>query len=137
MKLELKHIAPYLPYGLKVIINGSDKITRMLVLNSVLFKNQIEIQTVWGTYGDMGFKPILRPLSDLTDPEWRNKIYYFNLGCTDWVTKERETWVKEYKHDGWLNRVPYGIVVFLLENHFDIFGLIEKGLAIDINTINQ
>ena len=31
--------------------------------------------------------------------------------------------------------LPYNIVSKLFENHFDVFGLIEKGLAIDINTI--
>ena len=31
--------------------------------------------------------------------------------------------------------VKYGIIERLLEWHFDIFGLIEKGLAIDINTL--
>ena len=33
------------------------------------------------------------------------------------------------------SRAPYGFVLNLLEWHFDVFGLIEKGLAIDINTL--
>ena len=33
--------------------------------------------------------------------------------------------------------LPYSIFEILLKNHFDVFGLIEKGLAIDINTIKS
>ena len=36
-----------------------------------------------------------------------------------------------------LKYLPYGVVEKLLEWHFDIFGLLEKGLAVDINTINK
>ena len=35
----------------------------------------------------------------------------------------------------WIESMPYAIVSKLLEWHFDIDGLIEKGLAIDINTL--
>ena len=33
--------------------------------------------------------------------------------------------------------MSYGLVSKLIEWHFDVFGLIEKGLAIDINTLPQ
>ena len=33
--------------------------------------------------------------------------------------------------------LPNGIVLQLFEWHFDVFGLIEKGIAIDINTLNK
>ena len=34
-----------------------------------------------------------------------------------------------------LSYINYGIVEKFIEWHFDIFGLIEQGLAIDINTL--
>jgi hypothetical protein len=44
------------------------------------------------------------------------------------------SWAKENKC--WLGtQISYLIYEDLFELHFDVFGLIEKGLAIDINTI--
>lgn len=65
--------------------------------------------------------PILRPLSDLELDEFENKI--FNREYI--IDKETESDLSYYE---WC---------FLFENHFDVFGLIEKGLAIDINTLNK
>jgi len=62
------------------------------------------------------FKPILRPLSDMTDEESN-------------VTK----WIK-YSDTGEI-RYPPETFVFLLSKHFDLFGLIEAGLAIDKTTL--
>ena len=71
-----------------------------------------------------GIKPILRPLSDLT----------------------KEIDVNGEKHQMWL-LVPHGNSIndvfswqyknikTLFEWHFDVFGLIENGLAIDINSL--
>ena len=35
-----------------------------------------------------------------------------------------------------IEQIPYELHEFLFENHIDVFGLIEKGLAIDINTLS-
>lgn len=142
MKLELKHLAPYLPYGLKCEI-----------LNYKCDYVGDKYDTIKGYYfyGDSpyfnfkhgrdhagknttNFKPILRPLSDLTQEDLID-----DLGTTishlDWVTNEREHWIKFYSREHWLNDIPYVIYNYLIKNHFDVFGLIEKGLAIDINTL--
>ena len=65
MKLELKHLAPYLPYGLKLIGD---------IDNNPIDKYDIStdgwlcyITNNGGGKGRIsGYKPILRPLSDLT-----------------------------------------------------------------------
>ena len=36
---------------------------------------------------------------------------------------------------GSTSETPYHVIVWLCENHFDIFGLIDEDLAIDLNTI--
>lgn len=36
---------------------------------------------------------------------------------------------------GGINDTDYWLVENLLKNHFDVFGLIEKGLAVDINSL--
>jgi hypothetical protein len=108
-KLELKHLAPYLPYKLKYksLFNGS--INNLYDLSTDINDNY------WG----VKIKPILRPLSDLELDEFKNKI--FNIEYI--IDKETDADLGYYE---WC---------FLFENHFDVFGLIEKGLAININTI--
>lgn len=73
MKLELKHLAPYLPYGLKMQkwwhSHGTDKLTMDVVeFKGILNKDYyIEIHSTFTGYSNdlCRFKPILRPLSDL------------------------------------------------------------------------
>lgn len=131
MKLELKHLAPYLPYGLKnqrafhkpKVIDGIVG-NQVYFGDTILFINQIQ--------------PILRPLSDLTnvilDSEMRKLGHSSHI---DWVTIEREHWISFYGRCKWLNDIPYVIINFLFENHYDVFGLIDKRLAININTLKQ
>jgi len=133
MKLELKHLAGYLPYRLK----GNFEVSE--VVPSVKFelrKKELRADNIdfFLSYA----KPILRPLSDLTkeievDCEKfvpcveLNKIHptkatYFEMqeGIIDSIKVDCLTsWVQNK----------------LLEWHFDIYGLIETGLAIDKKTI--
>lgn len=103
MKLELKHLAPYLPYGLR-IQDGWGDIQKL---------RPIHLEET----SPIVLRPILRPLSDLeyTKFEFENDEYV--------IDKESSS---ELCWDEW---------TFLFENHFDVFGLIEKGLAININTL--
>tara|TARA_R110000772_G_C13310212_1_gene439948 strand:- start:1572 stop:2030 length:459 start_codon:yes stop_codon:yes gene_type:complete len=149
-KLELKHLAPYLPYGLTIYdkYKKSDKfdIYEMTLnnLNGVI-KNDLR-------------KPILRPLSDLKKMIKHNGNTFcpFNVideDCnydhicdtdynTDWSDKGDsiydylELFIKDdskYR----INFLPYGLITKLFEWHFDVFGLIPKGIAIDINTLDN
>lgn len=108
MKLELKHLAPYLPYGLKV-----SSIHTLNAENGIGNINHI-VRAV--NKGKKQYRPILRPLSDLTKEEYRCLFYGNPL---------------DYKID----ELPYKTFIKLLEWHFDVFHLIPQGLAIDINTL--
>ena len=56
----------------------------------------------------------------------------------DWLTHERDGHVKYYGSlDKFINKTDFGHVQYLISKHYDVFGLIEKGLAIDINTLNK
>jgi len=148
MKLELKHLAPYLPYGLKCqyegIVNGGEiskkrkeyKKENEPFVNWSYFRDIDEIKGLkiaplksirvykkyWvatcgiynkgqkGFYSGIGIKPILRPLSDIQDDDINTPEY--------------------------LQECCYSYVQHLLEQHYDVFGLIPQGLAIDINTLN-
>ncbi len=114
-KLELKHIKPYKDlqfnsgHFLVGIFEGNDNdITRPLLLSETK-GGCID----WEAGLDM-VMPYLKPLSDLNgDCEMDEHII-------DKGTSAEICW------DEW---------EFLFENHYDVFGLIEKGLAININTI--
>lgn len=122
MKLELKHLAPYLPYGLKSIdyFDGHKLIRDVTLFNAANFFNQTT-----------NAKILLHPLSDLTKEKYRNliheKFYMSHRRHGIKIIREMQRNVMGLK---------YEYVVFLLENHFDIFGLIPNNLAIDINTLN-
>ena len=77
------------------------------------------------------FKLILRPLSNLMKDEfkmddWRKKAILFLDETANLPYNNR------LEHIG---GIMYSDIKFLLKNHFDIFGLIQKGSAVDINTI--
>jgi len=136
-KLELKHLSPYLPYGLSVKCMGEymedsdeDNPTPKLFELIGLLKNKASVSFHGNKevfhYEDLF--PILRPLSDLTkEIEIDGKRFVSNQYLKD-------NYIGEMMHTNlasWSHRV----VSKLFEWHFDVFGLIEKGLAIDINTL--
>ena len=128
MKLELKHIAPYLPYELTFLFNGEIYPLDGLDVNMDAFNadfGEVPIDFI---------KPILRPIS----------------GLNAFLNEIRKNTIIESWEDDWLDHIsdfsfkiqeanilacPYTLIEILFLNHFDVFGLIEKGIAIDINTI--
>jgi hypothetical protein len=172
MKLELKHLAPYLPYRLKILDEKSEPSDNIFTLESINI-----YESVSDTEGNIDIpfteiKPILRPLSDLTkeiefngekfvtielllDIECGNKFSNGFLesksGTKEWWTSFKNTkksFVFGYNESfGFyiINRfnekqnVKNQIDLFqkLFELHFDVFGLIEQGLAISIHEVCQ
>jgi hypothetical protein len=135
MKLESKHISPYLPYGLKGIVNGwvllVSGIDKPYTLSEVIIKflNEKSDEPI------KNFKPILRPLSDLTKEIEVNGEKFVPAGKMITHGFHNSFWYETEKFD---YRYLY-VMDFekLLEWHFDVFGLIDFGLAIDINTLND
>ncbi|MBE9490830.1 MAG: hypothetical protein IMY67_11090 [Bacteroidetes bacterium] len=157
-KLELKHLAPYLPYGLKGRTKGGVwNDTEYLIHEYIGLNygnNSINMKSTKGVslwYNINKHKPILRLLSDLTKEiempfgkiipmgwmfgkDWENH--------SDWDNEETLNKVV-YNTYSCINgkvtpkHLPYFVSAQLLEMHFDVFGLIPKGLAIDINTITE
>lgn len=141
MKLEQKHLASYLPYGLKIQGQTHEEIAEL----SALSKYGINIKDRSFQYGEWAdifdIKPILRPLSDLTkEIEIDGEKFVPYEKCKSVVNESQ--WIKicntidinggEYSN---ICDMPYWWVNKLFEWHFDVFGLIEKGLAVDINTL--
>jgi len=118
-KITLKHLAPYLPYGLKLKDH-----------NGEIQELSVSTLSSWAR-GASGMWPILRPLSDLTfeDLELLGKRYEIQVeGEVVHVFRDLDenTNPTEWRHDD---------IQYLLSRHFDVFGLIEKGLAVDMNTL--
>lgn len=125
MKLELKHLAPYFPYKLKILgLNNQNKL-RPLSLSSV----RIASDLIYDRINEN--KPILRPLSD-----FNTRTYLLDCQNLDGICIEEDLSLHS-KGFGIELREYMNIYDFLFKNHFDVFGLIEKGLAIDINTLNK
>jgi len=133
MELESKHLAPYLPYGLKFQTNNTD-IVELSSLSDVSVN--IKGRTyIYGAYCDISdVKPILRPMSDFdkikNDFDLSTDFEQFYLPPSSDLCGIN-TSDKTYLSD------MLTVTEFLFENHFDVFGLIESGLAIDINTLNS
>lgn len=134
MKLETKHLAPYLPYGLQVEYRG--KATTLDALEN-------EDGAFVGENRKMSFvylkhiKPILRPLSSmlLSEATYINNLLdtgvflfvddagYAQIGITKYVQSEGDAFVS-------LSNILTASE-YLFKKHFDVFGLINKGLAVE------
>lgn len=124
-KLELRHLAPYLPYGLKCIVSHSKfgayhepKIITTRNITSALMG---------------GWKPLLIPLhqSDnfgllysIIKSEISTMPDY--LGSLDSLQK----FIKGRFHSGF-QYLDYRFVEDMFKNHIDVFDLISKGLALN------
>ena len=138
MKLELKYLAPYLPYGLKIFVNEwkCEREISQLKQHSIVTKD-------FGNHLDFKhFKPILRPLSDLTKEIECNGVKLIPMDSIIPLIEDHQTELNnplnsEDPFKAMLDNLLSSNKMFLklLEFHFDVFGLIEKGLAIDKNTL--
>jgi hypothetical protein len=119
MKLKIEDLAPYLPYGLKIKTNN--QIIEMLA-SELHHSYYTSINNV---IEGVGHKPILRPLSDLTED------VVIEIGI---IGIDVDNVLNAVIHND-MSYMEYSVHTILVKNHFDVFGLIEKGLAIDINTL--
>jgi len=129
-KLELKHFAAYLPYGLECLDLSDETIFTLDALNIDAALNDATYLNTIRLY--------LRPLSDLTKEIEVNgeKFVPCNFLKTIHFYPESNEMMKREIIDSILIECQiYWINEKLLKWHFDIYGLIENDLAIDINTL--
>lgn len=140
-KLELKHLAAYLPYSLKCNIMGEHvddyaeppipKIFEIVGLTQDYVEYWEEGSTVTEQCVFSDCFPLLRPISDLTREisiNGKNIIPIEGMFLPCGERKLLESWAEENKcYVGqMLSYLPYQN---LFENHFDIFNLCENNLA--------
>lgn len=147
MELDLKHLAAYLSHGVKFIStmdNPDDftQINKTWTLDGVnkLFGNyHLLTKENSDAYDIRTCKLGLRPLSDFASyfcglfDECIETRTFLNEG---FITIENQfedlyDMLYNYKIEWW----PHGVIQLAYKHHFDIEGLIEQGLAVDINDL--
>lgn len=123
MKLEIKYLIGYLPFDVEIYYSfysdptgeggGYDRGIIKLNLNNI---------DSW-VNSSCEIKPILHPLTDLKKSEFSNLVTQIS----------RDVEHLDYKE---VEQMEFRQVSLLMENKFDVFGLIQKGLAININEIH-
>jgi hypothetical protein len=154
--LTLEHLSAYLPYGLmavdeygqaRIIDYECQSYTKTIVgLNHVLKSQTVQVNC---------FKPILYPLSSLTETiwyegkeinpiefikDWYNEKYATEIDDLEYYALENEFALFGAVHETLQSEaeiiaMPYQAYQLLFKMKIDIFGLIEKGLAVDVNTL--
>lgn len=171
--LELKHLAPYLPYELKMYHYCSSSNNKYIRDLQSVGIDRIKIGDVDWDLDNMNYKPILKPLTSITVEQL---IELFEIAYEQ-VYKTVDKSLTNFHFHGWDGEKDFGLMVKdetfiygfsmdferqqdfrfsyrhigadyensqlclykiqlfnkLFEWHFDVFGLIDKGLAIDIN----
>lgn len=139
-------LAMSLPYGLKVTVQGKSNVSGEHIY---MLYSAYSDTTVIEVVGESNFKtdkykPILRPLSDLTKPIEHNgekfvpidKLKEMNDGDDIYISEEYGVSIDNGYAAGYNLLVAFTFIQKLIEWHFDIANLIEKGEAIDANTLS-
>ena len=116
---------PYIEHQLKVRIEDENGYKNDIVEGIFILPDEILTLIDAGDwyfhtdFNDFAMKPILRPLSELRKKEWYDKFGGWNKVLDD-ISKGKVDY----------NKICYSKLRILFKHHFDVFGLIEKGLAI-------
>lgn len=143
--IQVKHILPYLPYRLKVMVDSNIHELKGIQVNPDT--NSYYLMVYGLTESVLPFKLILRPLEDLN--KYRDESAnaheinmlmgknnkYGNVTVDFDGTLDLMCTCGEGNSEFYLNfEIIEKFRDLLLSAHYDIFGLINQGLAIDINT---
>jgi hypothetical protein len=143
-KLELKEIVGYLPYGLKMVSSanyvhellGIDKLMDLTLLVNGEERWNGENHIDYNVYYNdkIEFKPILQPLSNFESENIDDIKEYLGIGqWCDHYDYYFHAWFDDAESVNKLVlQAPYEVMEFFFLNHYDVFGLIEKGLAIAV-----
>lgn len=138
MELEAKHLAPYLPYGLKLQYVVRDMVQSTGIMRSISH-NDFETHPARVNINYQGeehiwmFRPILKPLSQFEYDHIIQIKEHLGLGkWCDHYDQYFDAWFDDAENvKKMVLQCPYEIMQFFLECHFDVFGLIDAGLAIE------
>lgn len=132
-KLELKHLAPYLPYNLICLLTEFNDDCFVIGASEDYVYTDSSFDELY--YTDI--KPILKPLHDLTRGELEKQGFWHHI---DWLTYELQTSKRNNGIKGLEKHIkdaPYEMIDYLFSQHYDVFGLIDKGLAISYSDVQS
>ena len=138
MELEVKHLAPYLPYGLKLQYVVREKVEQTGIMKSInhnedeTHPTRVSISAMYNEEHIWMFKPMLRRKAHLHTLQSEILIRWGG-GLSD---RAKAQWLKEVTDDmlySAFNSLRYDFVELMLENHIDVFGLIDAGLATELS----
>ena len=113
--LLFKDLCSRLPYGVKINIYDD--------YSGMMKDEELNIFHLDSTYNIeyKKLRPYLRPMSSMTEKEKKERDFY--CGYKPYDKNIGESYLTEYDMPDYLD--------WLLANHFDFHGLIEKGLALE------
>ena len=138
MELEVKHLAPYLPYGLKLQYVVREKVEQTGIMKSISHNEdethptRVSISAMYNEEHIWMFKPMLRRKTHLHTLQ-SEILVRWGGGLSD---RAKAQWLKEITDDmlySAFNSLRYDFVELMLENHIDVFGLIDAGLATELS----
>ena len=147
-ELLIKDLSARLPYGVKAYVKNWSKFNRKYYegvytvesihpsLNNILvYSERCSVEVIVG-HDDYEIKPYLFPLSSMTDELWDKE--FMGCGITEFTRDSFkygcETLEFNNSNPNLLSMVRF--INQLIKNHFDIYGLIPKGLALDATKLN-
>jgi hypothetical protein len=146
-EIQLTDLVNYLPYNLQLICWSDCFILDSIGINGVvILKNNDGIMSSLIVNIGNQFLPVLKPMSKLYElkPNYDGSYHTeieTNFGGAfldfNWSWTENsiscvfENGLKMYQS------VPFEVFKYLFENHFDVFGWINDGLAIDYYSLNK
>lgn len=143
MELTIEHLAPYLPHDLEIVVHGDGwDITGFdIMMNTVKCVNPVSKPR---NFRIKDAKPLLRPLSQLTEEIEHGGERFVPLNELNKNFAWDEVYLVNYANSGlgWHidfsfanTAIPfqnnYNAIQKLFEWHFDVFELIDNGLAIE------
>ena len=130
-KIEIKHVAAYLPYKVKIQRNGILRILYGASIDDLFFERDEYPKNIMRVSYEY-CKLVLRPLSELTAAILTDRI-----GID---ISEARAFINFAKCGGIMNIADfcdYDQVQKLISEHYDVFNLISQGAAININTLEK
>ena len=167
MRFEYKHLRPYSLTNLRCKVTCDEHSYDATFIGISEFNREFHASLVddhkQGMLAhinreDEFIEPYLKPLSDLTKDDFKEELYqyyqtlgidvklvnYYSgndkpFGMTLTVTYKMmgEVFTDVLINRGSTSETPYHIIVWLCENHFDVFGLIPKKLALNKNDFKK
>lgn len=135
-ELLLKDLGARLRYRVKVTTTNPS--VELGVISGISIENKISVRT---KHADIVFdctevKPYLRPMSSMTEEEDKERIQ-LGIWRSSQINNYEVTRISPDISESYNSQAFQNALDFLFKKHFDIFGLIPKGLAIAVTKENN